>query len=188
MCPCFSQAGPSFFLVHLQDVFLWSLRGIFDFYSAFAFSLCSVNKSSVSNRIQRHESDQDCWWPQESQIRQKFSVRITVIRRCTVTAGDQGCSWTSWLHDLHLQDLFLGWETGTEREFVPFVKSSKHHNEFRGRGSRLVISLFKEGFQILYLLRVCFPFQRESELQCRCVWDGKIAYCFLLDNVRRKIF
>lgn len=149
MCPCFSQAGPSFFLVHLQDVCLWSVWGIFDLYVTFAFSLRSLNKSSVSNRIQRHESDQDCWWPQESQIRQKYSVRITVIRRCTVTAGDQGCSWTSWLHDLHLQDLFLGWETGTEREFVPFVKSSKHHNEFRGRGSRLVISFL---FNIRFIL------------------------------------
>lgn len=110
----------------IYTVFLWSLRGILDFYVTSTFSLCSLNKSSVSNRIQRHESVQVCsdWWPQKSQTRQKYIVSIPVIRTRAVTAGDQGCDWTSWLHDLHLQNLFHGWETGTEREFFPLVKSS----------------------------------------------------------------
>lgn len=170
MCSCFSQAGPSFFLVHLQDVCLWSIWDVFDFYFPVAFSVCSLNKSSVSKRIQRDESVQvcGCWWTQKSQTRQKYIVSITVIWRHTVTAGDQGHNWTSWLHDLHLQDLFRGWKTGTEREFFPLVKSRKHYNEFCGRGTRLVVWFV---FNLIYNFRlykwpfvqICFPLFNVSE-------------------------
>lgn len=134
--PVFLQAGPSFFLVHLQDVCLWSVWDIFDFSFSFAFSVCSLSESCVSKRTQRDGSVQVCWWTQKSQTREKYIVSITVIWSHTVTTGDQGCDWTSWLHDLHLQDLFRGWKTGTEREFFPLVKSRKHYNEFCGRGPR----------------------------------------------------